>query len=278
MRDGSCSPVGRSTTEPSISRPAAADEPVLVPTAAARTRPVLFVAVLALLALAPASAQSARQGSRCGRPVVAIASPARGASVARRVVVQARVCSSSRIRRVVFSVEGARKNTDTAPPYRYTWDTRTSTDGSHTLRASAYDVLGRTGSSTATKVLVANNQRDKKAPSVTLTAPKNGATVSGSITVAAAATDNVGVTHVNFYLDGAPFASLPSAPYSVTWNAALAAGGSHTWKATAFDAAGNGKTSGTVSVTVANNPASPPPSPPPPAPSPPPPPPPPPSP
>src|SRR3990167_74486 len=44
---------------------------------------------------------------------------------------------------------------------------------------------------------------DTQSPSVSLTAPTNGSTVSGSVAVSASATDNVGVAGVQFKLDGA---------------------------------------------------------------------------
>ena len=43
---------------------------------------------------------------------------------------------------------------------------------------------------------------DAVAPTVSLTSPANGASVSGTITVAANATDNVGVVGVQFLLNG----------------------------------------------------------------------------
>ncbi len=94
---------------------------------------------------------------------------------------------------------------------------------------------------------------DTTPPSVTLTAPANGATVSGSsVTVAATASDNVGIAGVQFLLDGANLgAEDTTSPYSVTWNTTTAAG-THVLSARARDAAGNTQTSSTVTVTVNN--------------------------
>jgi hypothetical protein len=95
---------------------------------------------------------------------------------------------------------------------------------------------------------------DSTAPTVSLTAPANGATVSGaSVTVSATASDNVGVVGVQFRLDGANLgAEDTSAPYSVSWNTTTVANGSHALTAVARDAAGNTTTSSTVTVTVSN--------------------------
>jgi len=61
---------------------------------------------------------------------------------------------------------------------------------------------------------------DTTAPTVSLSAPANGATVSGaSVNVSANASDNVGVAGVQFKLDGANLGAEDTAsPYSVTWN------------------------------------------------------------
>lgn len=94
---------------------------------------------------------------------------------------------------------------------------------------------------------------DSTAPTVTLSAPVDGASVSGTITVAALASDDVGVARVRFTLDGAPLgADDTTAPFQVSWNTATAANGSHVLAAIATDAAGNSATSSPVTVFVAN--------------------------
>lgn len=94
---------------------------------------------------------------------------------------------------------------------------------------------------------------DQSAPSAQLTAPSDGATVSGAVTVSATATDNVGVAGVQFKLDGANLgAEDTSAPYSVSWASTAASNGNHTLTAVARDAAGNTGTSAAVQVNVQN--------------------------
>jgi O-glycosyl hydrolase len=91
-------------------------------------------------------------------------------------------------------------------------------------------------------------------PTVSITAPTNGATVSGVTTVSADATDNVGVAAVQFQLDGASLGvEDTTAPYSISWNMAGVANGSHTLTAVARDAAGNIATSTAIQVNVNNS-------------------------
>ena len=67
------------------------------------------------------------------------------------------------------------------------------------------------------------------APTVALTAPASGNSVSGTITVSAIAADNVGVVGVQFQVDGINIgAADTTAPYSVQWNTTTAANGTHT--------------------------------------------------
>lgn len=93
---------------------------------------------------------------------------------------------------------------------------------------------------------------DTQAPSVLITAPTSG-TVSNTVTVTANASDTVGVTGVQFKLDGNNLGSEDTnAPYSTSWNTAQTSNGTHTLTAVARDAAGNVTTSASVTVTVSN--------------------------
>ncbi len=94
---------------------------------------------------------------------------------------------------------------------------------------------------------------DTTAPTVSITSPGNGATISGTVTVSCNAADNVGVASVQFQCDGANIGSaLTTSPYSVSMNTASYQNGSHTLTAIARDAAGNQTTSASVTVTIAN--------------------------
>ena len=94
---------------------------------------------------------------------------------------------------------------------------------------------------------------DTTPPTVDMTAPANGATVSGTVSVSADATDNVAVASVQFELDDAPLGpAIARSPYTVTWDTRSVANGMHTLLAVARDAAGNVGTSQPASVNVSN--------------------------
>ena len=185
-------------------------------------------------------------------PTVSITAPAGGATVAGAVAVNANAADNIAVVGVQFKLDGVNLGAeDTASPYTVSWNTAGGSNGSHSLTAVARDGAGNTTTSAAVTVTVNN---DLTAPSVAISAPANGATVSGgAVAVSASASDNVGVAGVQFLLDGANLGTeVTTAPYSVNWNTVLATNGSHTLAARARDAAGNTTTSASVTVTVSN--------------------------
>jgi len=75
---------------------------------------------------------------------------------------------------------------------------------------------------------------------------------SGTITLSSTASDNVGVTKVEFYIDGALVGTDTTSPYSVTYDSTLLTNGTHSLVAKAYDAAGNVGTSTAASFSVSN--------------------------
>ncbi len=179
-------------------------------------------------------------------PTVSVSSPAEGATVLGSVPVNASASDNVGVDGVQFTLDGANLGAeDTSAPYSVSWNTTTASNGAHALRAIARDAAGNSTTATPVNVTVANPSPDTTPPTVSVTAPAAGATVSGTATpVSATAADNVGVTSVQFTLDGANLgAADTSAPYSVSWNTTTASNGSHTLRAIARDAATNSTTS-----------------------------------
>jgi YVTN family beta-propeller protein len=186
-------------------------------------------------------------------PTVSLTAPATGATVSGTVTLSATATDNVAVAGVQFLVDNAPLgDEDTTAPYSVAWNTTTATNGTHLLTARARDAAGNTTTST---VSVTVNNPDITAPTVSLTAPATGATVSGTVTLSATATDNVAVAGVQFLVDNAPLgAEDTTAPYGpVSWNTTTATNGTHLLTARARDAAGNTTTS-TVSVTVDNSP------------------------
>jgi Concanavalin A-like lectin/glucanases superfamily/Bacterial Ig domain len=95
---------------------------------------------------------------------------------------------------------------------------------------------------------------DTSPPSVVITSPAPGSTLSGTFTVSADASDNVGVLGVQFRVDDANAgAEDVSAPYAVALNTTTLTNGVHSLRAVARDAAGNQAASTPVAVTIFNS-------------------------
>jgi hypothetical protein len=131
-----------------------------------------------------------------------------------------------------------------------TYVDRTVMSGTYYYRVIAHDVAGNISdpSNEATAFIAP----DTTAPTVAMTAPDGQSTVNGTIAVSANATDDVGIVHVQFKLDGNPLGNpQTTAPFTLTWNTTTTTNGSHTLSAAARDAAGNSSES-SVTVTVQN--------------------------
>jgi len=120
--------------------------------------------------------------------------------------------------------------------------------GSNALTVTARDAAGNMAQANLTVTL-----GDTSPPTIAVTTPVAGATLTTTVAVSGSATDNVGVAGVQFKLDGVNLgAEVTAAPYAVTWNTTATPDGVHVLSAVARDAAGNMATSGGVSVTVSN--------------------------
>ncbi|QEM68656.1 hypothetical protein FO488_11130 [Geobacter sp. FeAm09] len=185
-------------------------------------------------------------------PAIAITAPAAGATVSGNVSVTVNTSDNVGVAKVEYYVNGTLLTTTTSSPYSYTWNTASVSNGSSTLSAKAYDAAGNVGTSTSVAVTVSNAVADTTVPTAALTAPTSNATVSGTVTVTATASDNVGVSRVDFYVNGTLRASVNSSPYSFSWNTTADANGSYSLYAKAYDAAGNSAATSTITVTVNN--------------------------
>lgn len=107
----------------------------------------------------------------------------------------------------------------------------------------------------AAAVLAAKNATptvDSTAPSTSIIDPLGGATVSGLIPVDIDATDNVGVSRVELWINNTNIATDTSSPFAFSWDTTGAANGTAKVEARAYDTSGN-LASTSVSVNVSNS-------------------------
>jgi endoglucanase len=91
---------------------------------------------------------------------------------------------------------------------------------------------------------------DTTPPTVTLSSSNTNVTTASSITLTANATDNVGVSKVEFYNGSSLLGTDTAAPYTQSVSLTSAQNGTRSYTAKAFYAAGNTRTSSAVNVTV----------------------------
>ena len=182
-------------------------------------------------------------------PTVSITSPASNSTLTGTVSVTAYATDNVGVSRVEHYLNGSLKATDMTTPYVYSLDTTSLAAGTYTLMAKAYDAAGNVGQSSNVSVTVV---KDTIAPTVFLGVSGNNANVSGTAKLSANAIDNVGVTKVEFYANGALLYATNVAPFSYNWNTTTVSNASYTLIAKAYDNAGNVGQSGNVTVTVNN--------------------------
>ncbi len=231
----------------------------------------------ASLAMAPAGAAATAR--------VTIDTPRAEATLSGKTVVF--VSTSRRARNVRFYVDGAKRHTDAAHPYRYSLDTRKLHDGKHSLTVRA--AFGRRKASASKDFTVANGPTpttatgeaaglpelappapeglpelavpvaatpDRLPPTVSFRAPSSGEQVSGTLSGSeceARASDNVRIERVVFSVDGRVANVQRVAPYNCSFASTEVSDGSHTLTAVAYDGAGNQSAPAATVVDVEND-------------------------
>ena len=137
-------------------------------------------------------------------------------------------------------------------------DTGLSADTAYNYTVSAYDAAGNT--SPASSPVSVTTQAgpsppppvDTAPPTVSITSPVNGASFVRStiITITASASDNIGVTKVEFYVGTSLACAVTSGAYACNWKLPGAPNKSYNLSAKAYDAVGNTTTSSIVTITA----------------------------
>jgi hypothetical protein len=169
-------------------------------------------------------------------PSVTLTAPTSGSTVSGTITMGATYSDDHGVTSVLVYCDGIQVSNP--------FNTATVGNGWHNFSAKAWDTAGQSTMSANNNVYVNNGSVDNPPYNVVLTAPANGSTVSGTITLSASASDDVGVTAYTFYCDG----NQVSSPF----NTATVANGWHNFSATAWDAANHSTSSGNNSVYVNN--------------------------
>ena len=179
-------------------------------------------------------------------PTVSFSSPAAGATVSGTMSVQVGASDNVGVTSVNLSVDGVLLGGDNTAPYSFSWNTTAVANGTHNLTATAQDAAGNTSSASIS--VNVSNLSDVTPPTVNITSPGSGASVSGNVSVLVSSADNVAVTKVELYVDGVLKSTATTSPFTNRWNAKRERAGAHTLQCKAFDAAGNVGLSSPVTV------------------------------
>lgn len=187
-------------------------------------------------------------------PELTVISPSEGETVSGTVTLSASASDDTAVDFVNFYVDGYVVGSDSSSPFSADWDSSSYSDGSHKIKAEAVDSSGNSGFSAEIGITVDNvtDTTDTTSPTVFMTSPRDGETVSGSVTVSAEASDDVGVYHVDFYLNGGHLGSDAVSPYSLSLDTTVMQDGWHSMSAEAWDTSGNAGFSEEISVYVDN--------------------------
>jgi hypothetical protein len=122
----------------------------------------------------------------------------------------------------------------------------------YVVRAVNSAGVSRWSNAASASTLSGPGSGDTTPPSVSIASPPSGSTYTASqtVTIYATASDNVGVTKVEFYDNGVLKGTDTTNAYTYAWTFAASNNGTHSWTAKAYDAAGNVKISTAVSLTV----------------------------
>jgi subtilisin family serine protease len=183
-------------------------------------------------------------------PSASVSAPASGAIVRGIVPLSASASDNFGVARVDFYADSVLLGSDSSPPFTFSWDTRPLLNGAHALSVIAFDAAGLPSSGASEVTVTVDN--DVTPPTVALTSPAPGATVSGSVSLLVSASDNVGVSKVEFFEGSTLLGTDAYSPFSFAWNSRNGPNGPRTVSARAVDAMGNSATS-SVTVTANND-------------------------
>jgi regulation of enolase protein 1 (concanavalin A-like superfamily) len=183
-------------------------------------------------------------------PQVAMTAPADGTTVTAGTDVALTAAANDAdgtISRVDFFAGATPIGSDTTEPYGVTWSGVQA--GTYSLTAVAVDNDG--AATTSATVGVQVDPAANQPPTVTLTAPANGATYTAPATVSlsVSATDADGtIARVEFYAGTTLLNTDTTAPYAFTWSSVTA--GTYAVRAIGYDNAGASGSSATATITV----------------------------
>ena len=181
-------------------------------------------------------------------PLVSITSLEEGSTVSSSITVSVSATDNEGVETVELYIDGTLFGTSTTDPHNFYWNTDDLPEGYYELSAIAYDTSGNIGYSDSVTIYVHNQQeQDITSPVVSFTSPPDGAHLSKLVKITVLASDDIGVTRMQLYVDGLLRVDQPASRISWPWNVKKESNGEHVVSSRAYDDAGN---VGTASITI----------------------------
>ena len=121
--------------------------------------------------------------------------------------------------------------------------------GTYTFEVS---YAGSIENSKSFKLIINYPVADKSNPTAIITAPQDAESLSGTTTIAATATDDTGISKVEFYVDSELLSTDTTKPYSASWDTTKVANGSYTLSVKSYDTTNN-TAKASVTAIVSNS-------------------------
>ena len=157
---------------------------------------------------------------------------------------------------VDFFINNVRVFTDFTDPYEYEWNTELEfEDANHIIGSIITDIEGNQFEIPSISVFVNNIPNDDVPPTINISNPVSGQIVSGTVNFTVNVDDNVGISQVEFFIDGYSFGVVTEEPYSYLWDTTSnigVHGNEHALSAIVIDTAGNTSFSQPILVIVEN--------------------------
>ena len=179
-------------------------------------------------------------------PLVAITSPGNNQAASGLLAVDVMAQDNVGVSKVELYAKNTLVATDTGAPYGFSLDTAPYGDGPLALYAKAYDAAGNPGTSSTVTVTVSN---DTTPPTVNITNPAMGATVSGTVNVSVAASDDKKVSRIVLKIDGKEVMNSYGSSLSYSWSVPSSTSTDTTTKGGKGNGGGKGNKSTTTSTT-----------------------------
>ncbi len=192
----------------------------------------------------------------CPPSSVNFITPVDGATVCGTIALEAAATDDQGVVKIVFYADNAMIGTDSSSPFQVNWDAGAATEGAHLLKAEAWDAKNQTAFAQVSVTVANVGGTCVKKPTVSISKPEvqgDAAYVTGLVSVEAKASDEEGVTKVQFFVDNGLLFEDASIPYKFDWNSGDFDEGAHTLKAIAHNVADE-TASDQIAVTVDRTP------------------------